>query len=573
MSLRALAAVSVAACTAGPPPARSPGTPIPTAAIARLSAPPAASGATALDLLVDSGGRPTATWIEPVGSGGVHRVRMSRLSAGRWSAPTTVAEGAGIVVNSADVPSVAEVEGGALVAHWAEASGAGYHVVLARSSDEGATWKRLGSPHADRSATEHGFASILPDGTVVWLDGRATAQGGATALRAARAGDSAADVSLDARVCDCCPTAAVMTERGPVVFYRDRLDGEVRDISAVRREGGRWSAPSVVSRDGWAIDACPVSGPAAAARGDRVAVAWHTEADGVARVLVAFSGDSGATFEPATELDRAAGTSAPRGRVSLALDDSGGALVTWVAGRGEDAVIVARRAAPGGALGPPRDLAALPAGRASGTPRIARVDGDLVVLWVDASGGKDASRLVAHAIPEREIGVTGAAFAGAGGRPATPPGPKPGATVGLRAPAVNGTGLDGQPATLASRHGKVVLVNVWATWCGPCRREFPILAELQRKHAGDGLEVIAVSVDVPEAEDRVRAYVAKHKLPFTVWLDPEEHAGEALEARNLPVTLLVDRAGVIRFRRDGALAEHDHELARALEEAIQRSGP
>src|SRR5690349_16344523 len=105
-----LAAI-LAACTAGPPPALSPGTPIPVAESARLAAPPAASGATALDLLVDSGGRPTATWIEPGGPGGVHRVRMSRLSSGRWSAPTTIAEGAGIIVNSADVPSVAEIDG------------------------------------------------------------------------------------------------------------------------------------------------------------------------------------------------------------------------------------------------------------------------------------------------------------------------------------------------------------------------------------------------------------------------------------------------------------------------------
>lgn len=561
-------ATLLGACTGAPLPAHSPATPASSgrASAAETAGPPAGPGATAVNLAVGVDGDPLLTWIEPA-TGGGHRVRMSRLSGGRWNAASTIAEGAEIVVNSADVPSVAQGDGGAMVAHWAEASGAGTHIMLARSSDRGVTWQRVGPAHADRSATEHGFVSIVPEedggASVVWLDGRETANRGATGLRVARGGKEAI---LDKRVCDCCPTAAVMTSRGPVVFYRDRLDDETRDISVVRRVDRRWSPPAAVARDGWTIDACPVSGPAAAARGNRVAVAWHTEADGTARVLAAFSSDSGATFEAPVEIDRAGDGRVPSGRVAIALDEAGSAVVTWLAARGDQGVVVARRAAPGGALGAQRVIAPAAAGRATGTPRLARVGSNLLLVWVDAA----ASQLVARTLPEREVGATAAAFAGTDGRAQSA---QTGNGVGRPAPAVAAVTLEGKPVTLASRRGKVVLINVWATWCAPCKEEFPILADLQRRHAREGLEVIAISIDVPEAKDRVRAFIAKHKPGVTVWLDPQEVAGQALQARNLPVTILVDRGGVVRFRRDGLLKKKDPELARALADVLQLSGP
>ena len=75
-------------------------------------------------------------------------------------------------------------------------------------------------------------------------------------------------------------TAVAMTARGPLLAYRDRGDDEVRDIAVTRLENGGWTAPKPVHADGWKIDACPVAGPALAAAGDTVAVAWYSEAGG-----------------------------------------------------------------------------------------------------------------------------------------------------------------------------------------------------------------------------------------------------------------------------------------------------
>ena len=84
------------------------------------------------------------------------------------------------------------------------------------------------------------------------------------------AGVAENEEELDARVCDCCQTAAVATQRGLLVAYRDRGPDEVRDISVVRFESGRWTEPHPLHSDGWKIAGCPVNGPAMDATSDHV---------------------------------------------------------------------------------------------------------------------------------------------------------------------------------------------------------------------------------------------------------------------------------------------------------------
>ena len=80
-------------------------------------------------------------------------------------------------------------------------------------------------------------------------------------------------------------------ECGPVAAYRDRSEAEIRDIAVRRLVGGEWSEPVHVGEDNWEIRGCPVNGPALAARGEDVAIAWFTGAGGTAKVSVAFSAD------------------------------------------------------------------------------------------------------------------------------------------------------------------------------------------------------------------------------------------------------------------------------------------
>lgn len=365
--------------------------------------PPAAPGALAPNLRESREGV-LATWLEPAGGGG-HRLRFSRWANRAWSAPVTIAESMRIVANWADVPSAARGGDGALVAHWAEIAGGNeahtYDAIVARSTDGGATWKRLGALNDDGTATEHGFVSLLGEAGGVrafWLDGRATAAaGGAMTLRTATVAEGVAPSALvDDRVCDCCGTAATATADGPLVAYRDRGGDETRDIAVARGGTAGWSQPSAVHRDGWQIHGCPVNGPALAARDGRVAIAWYTYAESTHRVRAAFSDDSGASFDGPIEVDGPRGSRAPLGRVSVALADDGSAVVGFLASDREDAEVLLRRVGRDGTLGPELRVGAQLAGRDAGFPRLARSGDSLVVIWTEPG---PTSRLRAAEVP------------------------------------------------------------------------------------------------------------------------------------------------------------------------------
>jgi hypothetical protein len=194
----------------------------------------------------------------------------------------------------------------------------------------------------------------------------------------ASTGALGAEQPVDLRTCDCCQVAATVAVSGPVVAYRDRTEDEIRDIAVVRLVDGKWTRPTIVHADAWHIEACPVNGPALAARGDTVAIAWFTGAQDTARVRVAFSLDGGERFAPPVRVDGGA----PAGRVGISLDESGDALVSWLERvPPEDAEVRVRRVARSGELGAPVTISRTKAARASGFPRIVRRGDALVAAW------------------------------------------------------------------------------------------------------------------------------------------------------------------------------------------------
>jgi hypothetical protein len=135
-----------------------------------------------------------------------------------------------------------------------------------------------------------------------------------------------------------------------------------------------------VRRDGWRIDACPVNGPAVAAEGERVAVAWFTAAADTPRVRVAFSGDAGDTFGAPVRVD--AGD--PTGRVDVELLPGGSALVSWLERtEGGGAEVLARVVSPGDQAGTPLVVASSTAERAGGFPRMARSGEWIIFAWTE----------------------------------------------------------------------------------------------------------------------------------------------------------------------------------------------
>jgi hypothetical protein len=341
-------------------------------------------------LAADAAGGVHMTWIERTGDS-THAVRYARLDGDSWSAPTTIVERRDLFVNWADFPAVIAAPSGRLVVHWLQRSGAGryaYDVRVAQSTDRGATWSEGAVLHTDRSAGEHGFVAMwaAPGDSVraAWLDGRQMSgghgEGAMTVQSVALAADGAtgAEQALDVRSCDCCQVAATVTLSGPVVAYRDRTEDEIRDIVVVRQVNGAWTQPVPVHNDGWKIAACPVNGPALAARGDTVAIAWFTGAQDTARVRVAFSVDGGATFAPPVQVDGGA----PAGRVGISLDEDGDAVVSWLERvPPEDAEVRVRRVTRSGVLGRPFTVSRTRAARASGFPRIVRQGNALIAAW------------------------------------------------------------------------------------------------------------------------------------------------------------------------------------------------
>ncbi|MGQ0701578.1 MAG: sialidase family protein [Gemmatimonadales bacterium] len=341
------------------------------------------------------------TWFEPRDSGRF-ALRIAERRGGRWSSAITVAERDNFFVNWADFPSVVETSDGRWVVHWLEKTAAktyAYHVRVSTSADRGRTWTAPATPHRDRSETEHGFVAMLPrsDGgaDLLWLDGRQAALGpGPMSLAAGsieRDGRAGPDRILDTRVCDCCQTALARTSEGLIAVYRDRTVEEVRDIYLMRQVKGGWTDPVPVANDGWVYQACPVNGPAIAASGQDVVVAWYTEGGGSPRVSLARSGDAGARFAAPLRMD----DGAPLGRAEVELAADGAAVVIWLERVRDAAAWRVKRVTRDGRVTGSWTLAPVPATRAAGFARAALLGRTLFLASTDSqpAGGVRIHRL------------------------------------------------------------------------------------------------------------------------------------------------------------------------------------
>jgi len=134
--------------------------------------------------------------------------------------------------------------------------------------------------------------------------------------------------------------------------------------------------------------------------------------------------------------------------------------------------------------------------------------------------------------------------------------------------------LEGRAVRLSALRGKVVLVNLWTTWCPPCREEMPSMERLYRRLRGRGLELLAVSQDDPDARSKVEAFVSEVGVTFPVLLDPRREAGEAYGVWGYPETFIVDREGRIVERVVGPRTWDAPEQVAAIEGLLgAKAGP
>ncbi|MBM4125237.1 MAG: TlpA family protein disulfide reductase [Nitrospira sp.] len=146
---------------------------------------------------------------------------------------------------------------------------------------------------------------------------------------------------------------------------------------------------------------------------------------------------------------------------------------------------------------------------------------------------------------------------------------RPGLRVGSAAPNFQLRDLRGTPLTLSDYRGKVVLINFWATWCGPCRVEMPGMEVLYREFDRKDFEILAVSTD-QQGVAVTRPFRDEMGLTFPILHDSDFRVGVVYGARTLPMTFLVDRHGIITHRIFGARdwqSPQGRELIRTLMKA------
>ena len=145
--------------------------------------------------------------------------------------------------------------------------------------------------------------------------------------------------------------------------------------------------------------------------------------------------------------------------------------------------------------------------------------------------------------------------------------------VGAPAPAYSAETLDGKMISLADHRGQVVLLNIWATWCKPCREEIPALETLHQRHAAAGLLVAGVSIDLTSEKPRVESFARALGATYPLWLDPDDRVSNTFLAIGVPATYLIGRDGTLRWRHMGPVTADDPALQAALTVALAETAP
>ena len=127
--------------------------------------------------------------------------------------------------------------------------------------------------------------------------------------------------------------------------------------------------------------------------------------------------------------------------------------------------------------------------------------------------------------------------------------PHQNALLNKPAPPFARPSLENERVDLAALHGRVVLLNFWATWCGPCQVEMPRFVEWQDKYKADGLSIVGVSMD--DDSEPVKSFIKKRHLNYPIVMGDEKLGMAYGGVLGLPITYLIDRQGIIRARYQG----------------------
>ncbi len=141
----------------------------------------------------------------------------------------------------------------------------------------------------------------------------------------------------------------------------------------------------------------------------------------------------------------------------------------------------------------------------------------------------------------------------------------------LEAPDFTLKNLEGQEISLKQLRGKVILLNFWATWCGPCRVEKPTLEKLYHEFKDKGLVILAISLDQGDSLQTVRSYYKQYGYSYGALLDPEQEVAQMYAVRGIPATYLIDREGYIVGGVIGAKLWDKEETRKLIAHLLEKS--
>lgn len=139
------------------------------------------------------------------------------------------------------------------------------------------------------------------------------------------------------------------------------------------------------------------------------------------------------------------------------------------------------------------------------------------------------------------------------------------------APAFDLPAVDGGKVSLASLKGKVVVLDMWATWCGPCIVEIPHYAEFAKKNQPRGVEVVGIVFASGEPQE-VQDFVREHRIAYRQLLGPDELLDAYGANSGFPTTFVIDAAGMIKLKLIGAVPQKFEKLQKAVDEALVARG-
>ena len=354
--------------------------------------------------LVSGEGSLSLSWISS-NEGKKFTLNFSQFKEGKWVNTQTMATGSNWFVNWADFPAHA-INENLILSSYLKKSDSGtytYDVILSLQKLSGEKVKEDFLLHTDGVKAEHGFVSIIPNHNqgffITWLDGRNTVDKDLDGyhkpmtIRFAEItnkGDIIDESELDSATCDCCQTSIAVTNKGPVVVYRDRSDKEVRDIYIARKINGIWGVPTPIHNDGWEINGCPVNGPKVASNSNNLAISWFTVSNEKPTVNLSFSKSNGASFGTPIKIN----DDDAIGRVDVAFLNPQEVLVSYIEGDDVGTYLRIKKVSIDGKVSAPITISKIDGGRNSGVPQLEILDNEAFIVWTVFEGKKNQLKTV-----------------------------------------------------------------------------------------------------------------------------------------------------------------------------------